>query len=129
MDDKLERKLIDKYPKLFSLYEDQMREFKKEKPFLPIVFGCEIGDGWYGLMEELCERLSALEEDIQFSQIKEKWGQLRVYIAGGSEAAYDIIDEIEDESGEICENCGDKGKLREGGWIKCLCDTCNGREN
>ena len=82
---------------------------------------------------------------VQLSQVKEKYGTLRVYydivanyeekdvkhldakdvdadyhrFKGGVEMAILIA---EHRSAIICEICGKPGKLRKGGWIKCLCD-------
>lgn len=58
-------------------------------------------------------------------QIKEKFGGLRIYMAGNIEGMFDIIDKAERKSYKICEFCGAPGKTRDGSWIFTLCDKCN----
>jgi hypothetical protein len=71
----LERKLVDKYPRLFM-----DSEAAQNRP--QTTFGFECADGWFDLIDTLCARLSALDpidedEGIQLLrtiQIKEKYG-------------------------------------------------------
>jgi hypothetical protein len=55
-------------------------------------------------------------------QVKEKFGTLRFYINGGDEAILHYIEMAEAMSAHTCEECGQPGKLRSGGWIRTLCD-------
>lgn len=66
--------------------------------------------------------------------MKEKFGGLRYYANPGdvdeetSKRFYDLIHEAEAKSFEICERCGQPGRLaRRGGldWYKTLCSTCS----
>lgn len=59
-----------------------------------------------------------------FTQIKEKFGTLRVYSSGGDEFCSGVIAMAESMSAITCEDCGVPGKAREGGWIRTLCDSC-----
>jgi hypothetical protein len=59
-----------------------------------------------------------------FTQIKEKYGTLRVYYNGGDEYCGGIIAMAESMSAVTCEDCGVPGKIRGGGWIRTLCDGC-----
>jgi hypothetical protein len=73
-------------------------------------FGLECGEGWRSLYEPLTKRCRA--EGIEPKQVKEKLGQLRFYIgSGGSEGLYEAILAAEAASAEICEVCGEPGKL------------------
>lgn len=87
----------------------------------------EIGYGWYDLLEHTCtdlDKLTASERNnIQFQQIKEKWGHLRIYGSGGSQLTDDIIENAEALSTYICDVCGIKGHLRKQGWLRVRCDT------
>ena len=56
------------------------------------------------------------------SDIKEKYGGLRIHIYGGSEEVDSYITFAESMSSRVCEVCGSPGTSREGGWIKTLCD-------
>jgi hypothetical protein len=59
-----------------------------------------------------------------FTQIKEKYGTLRVYYRGGDDYCQGIIAMAEHMSSVTCEDCGVPGKVRDGGWIRTLCDDC-----
>jgi len=108
-----------------------------------VAFGCEVGDGWYVLLHDLCEQIQetykryGAEVDIVIDQVKEKYGGLRFYyhregrltdeIADEmvSQRLEDIVQQYEDRSEHICEDCGKEGRLREDlSWILTLCDNC-----
>lgn len=125
MNEELTQKLIEKFPKLYSKN-----------------FYFSVGDGWYNILFDLSSRLSELMENMDdetksvlresgvdfektclVAQCKEKFGSLRYYLnAGGSKEMNDLINAVEDIAGTVCELCGKSGKIRPGGWIKCLCD-------
>ena len=54
MKKELEMKLVEKYPKLFKHYGKSPQE-------TCMAWGCEHGDGWYNILDELCEKLSQLK--------------------------------------------------------------------
>jgi hypothetical protein len=69
------------------------------------------------------------------TQVKEKWGGLRIYLGypmldpdnhGLSRRCEAILADIEARSRLTCEHCGQPGVRRETGWIKTLCDACSG---
>jgi hypothetical protein len=73
--------------------------------------GCECGDGWFEIVRALCLRLQAdikarPEIDLRLTQVKEKFGLLRVYCEGGDDRVMAIIREAQDASAEACEECG-----------------------
>ena len=55
-------------------------------------------------------------------QVKEKFGTLRFYVDNTCERMDGAIEMAEYMSGCICEECGNPGKQRGGGWIRTLCD-------
>ena len=61
---------------------------------------------------------------LQFTQIKEKFGTLRAYTNGGDEYCQGIISMAVSMSAITCEECGMPGQQRDGGWIRTLCDNC-----
>ena len=83
-----------------------------------------VGDGWLGLLKDLIEDLIKLGWNKQICDIKEKFGGLRFYIAGGSDEIFDRINKAESDSYKICETCGEPGEPTQGGWIKTLCYNC-----
>ena len=61
-------------------------------------------------------------EWIRVAQIKEKFGGLRFYYDGGDGHISGMVTMAESWAHRTCETCGNKGKSREGGWIRTLCD-------
>jgi hypothetical protein len=86
-----------------------------------------VGRGWFPLLDRLVADLVALGWDRQLRNVKEKYGGLSFTIVGGSPAMWAAIDQAEDESETICENCGADGYPRPGGWILALSDLCAAR--
>jgi len=90
------------------------------------IFGFECNDGWGDLIQAtlwLVQRrtpLSAL--DVEVTQVKEKFGQLRIYHRGGDEsigAAFEIAEVV---SGSVCEMCGmPGGVISVDGWLQARC--------
>lgn len=125
MSPSLEEQLVKKYPELFQ---------DKDKPPTEslMCFGCECDNGWYNIIESACGIIAhhirnnpAAEELASFRwlQIKEKFGTLRLYYTGGAdEYILGVIDMAEDLSGDVCEICGDAGKLCGTGWFRTLCE-------
>jgi hypothetical protein len=163
----LEQKLIEKYPTLFK-----GRNLSPKESLM--CFGCEFGDGWYKIFDELCCYLTCLSEQdellrvgdefkteenhgyeyvnrptISFTQVKEKYGTMRVYWSGngitendekifdrlteeGQKKAFkryydqieNAIEYVEFLSGRTCEICGEPGKLYNNGWVMCRCKKC-----
>ena len=122
MTQKLEQ-LYDKYPKIFS--DNDMR---KEG------FRCD--DGWYWLIDKLCNQLQL---DTNFNDqpqvvafcVKEKFGGLRFYTQGANIRQSGMIALAENMSFHICEECGstEDVKLTESMWIKSLCRECAIKSN
>jgi hypothetical protein len=54
-------------------------------------------------------------------QVKEKFGTLRFYYEGGDEVTEGMVRIAESMSARTCEVCGDRGKLRNEGWVRSLC--------
>ncbi len=119
------KQLIERYPGLYRLADAP--PVPSSRPFAREGFG--IGDGWFGLVDRLSTRLSA-DPNLVVSQIKEKFGLLRVYFEM-SPLPPDEIEEATDaalaeavaESRITCEWCGKPGKneRREDYWsVKCI---------
>ena len=105
-----------------------MRKYTFGDPYL------ECGEGWHPLILELFDKIQDIIDtdpenesykDFQFSQIKEKYGGIRLYYYGGDDQIESLIYEYEDKFDVICENCGKPGKMTEKyHWYKTLCDEC-----
>ena len=59
------------------------------------------------------------------AQVKEKFGGLRFYMTMGTDEVYGLIDKAEALSRKTCEECGEPGEERSGGWIHTLCNNCH----
>lgn len=116
-------KLIEECPNLYKVPEGYRFVF-------------DVGEGWYDLIAELSHKLEVMiveymkeEPEDEFIpravQVKEKFGGLRFYMSTYLEDMSELIDEAEDKSYEICEICGDVGKvIAKQGWIRTRCMTC-----
>lgn len=94
--------------------------------YQPIQLGLEVDEGWHDIIMSCAIKLESLNEGVVAAQVKEKFGDLRFYIDGGSEQAYKVICEAETEASKTCEFCGAPGILRKARpWWKTLCDTCS----
>lgn len=60
---------------------------------------------------------------VQITQIKEKFGGLRIYGHEFTDYISGAVTLAEDMSYKLCEVCGSPGTLRTGGWIRTLCDN------
>lgn len=88
-----------------------------------------VGSGWHALLDEVFDYFE--RQAVEVLQVKEKFGQLRIYVTSASDEMYvseDVyakIAEIERRSGRICETCGAPSTLQNrGGWVKSICDPC-----
>jgi hypothetical protein len=55
-------------------------------------------------------------------QVKEKFGELRIRVNGANDDIRQRIEAAERGSFQAHEVCGQPGALREGEWIRALCD-------
>ena len=65
-------------------------------------------------------------DQIEYTQIKEKFGTLRVYTNMTDTFCDGVIAMAESMSATTCEQCGLPGKARNDGWIITLCEKCAG---
>ena len=73
----LQDKLYAKYPKIF-------RQKDLDKMQTLMCWGIETDDGWYDLIDEVCQHLQWNTDknghpQVEFVQVKEKYGDLRIY--------------------------------------------------
>jgi hypothetical protein len=86
------------------------------------------GDGWFNIVRMLCRDIQAYLDwkpqvkQVTVAQMKEKFGTLRFYYDGGDEYIRGLVSMAESLSEVTCEECGKPGELRQGGWLKTLCD-------
>ena len=83
------------------------------------------GPGWFDLLHATFVVISEKCPGAEWwtTDIKEKFGALRVYWSGDLPDDGDLVlDAAESLSEHVCEECGAPGSTREGGWIRTLCD-------
>ena len=85
-----------------------------------LIYGIECEDGWFELIFNLCKQLA--DENIEVTQIKEKFGTLRFYYNFGSDKIKDLVKIAEAKASATCEFCGKTGQLYSKGWCKTLCN-------
>jgi hypothetical protein len=134
--------------------DEKQKELQNKYPdFLSNIYcGWSTGSGWNKLLEIAFRSIQSHLDDIKYrnewvdnnpeqakkfdtikrelpelqvAQIKQKFGGLRLYIDNMDEYTNGIVAMTENMSWHICEDCGNPGKLREGGWYRTLCDTCH----
>lgn len=93
------------------------------------LFGVEVGKGWWPLVQPIYNRIKELNKagaHIEIDQIKEKWGELCIYVSGATEEIDEMIREAEEKSRYICEQCGKPGEriISSTSWVFTLCPDC-----
>jgi len=61
---------------------------------------------------------------VTLDQVKEKFGTLRFYYSGGDDYISGLVSMAESMTGVTCEECGNPGESRGGGWIHVYCEPC-----
>jgi len=128
MDNDLQDKLFEKFPKIFANKDLPTSESR-------MCDGIDCLDGWYQIIHNLCSELQnhsdLIGEQVTAFQVKEKFGGLRFYIDDDFEdpKITEIIAEYENMSETTCERCGcmtDGEKFTDiGKRIRTLCEKCN----
>jgi hypothetical protein len=119
IDDDWQLRLMERYPQMFA------------RSGYPTV-----GRGWLDILERALQRFEnvlAFEDAgswLRITQIKEKYGTLRLYFGNSpdfSAAGLDMVDEVVDlaeaRSACTCEECGAHGRLYDrDGWLMTRCE-------
>jgi DNA-directed RNA polymerase subunit RPC12/RpoP len=118
-----EEKILKKYPKIFKQKNSPMTQ-------TCMCWGLEVGLGWHWLVDILCSQLQwdidrNNHEQIEATQVKEKFGTLRFYTNGADKTQEGMISLVEFMSTYICEKCGSTENVTQTkGWIATLCKNC-----
>jgi hypothetical protein len=99
----------------FELFEEDMKALPndeyKEKRLAEIVAGD---------FRKVPESIPQVTLD----QVKEKFGTLRFYYSGGDDIIDGMVRMAESMTGVTCEECGNVGERRGGGWVHTYCEPC-----
>lgn len=112
MSPELEQALYDRYPRIFAGRNASPSESC-------MGWGCMVGDGWYALLDDLCDKLQQETDrrgapQIVATQVKEKFGSLRFRVREASPRQRVWIRRAERASMRTCEVCGRLGSLIHG---------------
>jgi hypothetical protein len=67
-----------------------------------------------------------LKDQVYYSQVKQKFGYLVIYISHNIPYINGVIDTIEALSGAFCEQCGQPGTMKNiSNWMTTLCEECH----
>lgn len=102
----------DFYRRFPLLFADALTHSLARSPLTE--WGIECGIGWRRLLEEVCgklERLIAeapaeLRAGYRVTQVKQKFGSLRIYMRRYTEEMFQVIGSAEEASLDLCEGCG-----------------------
>jgi hypothetical protein len=92
----------------------------------------DVGDGWLPLLDDLARLFVQFGSEVRVTQVKEKFGLLNVYTAGGATpealGAIRLAGAISNRTCEVCGNPGRTGDRR--GWssVRCAVDAPEGWE-
>jgi hypothetical protein len=121
-----QKKLFENHPEVFNFHNND-----PASPTCFSMFGIECGDGWYDILDKLLNSIKWHQKDaknynsnyenVQITQIKEKFGTLRFYYFGGDDYISGLVQMAESMSGVMCEDCGNRGTQTDNGWIRTLC--------
>lgn len=120
MKKELDELLCQRYPLIFAERDLSMKETS-------MCWGFTCGDGWFDLIDALCERLQFWTDrngapQVVATQVKEKWGELNFYPRSASKEQWGMIWMAEAMSARICDQCGKPGKtLVHGHWHMTRC--------
>ena len=120
----LDEKLTKSFPNLY-------RDRNEDKSKSGLHYGYQCGNGWYPLLRKLSAKLEKLilalpENKRRFykaTQVKQKFGTLRLYMYDRTTEMRELIANAEEESLHTCEVCGRPGDLIQepGRWITVSC--------
>ncbi|MBI2277696.1 MAG: hypothetical protein HYU74_10115 [Dechloromonas sp.] len=94
-------------------------------------WGVECGDGWLSLITQAAELIEADIDQIRnicewprVAQIKEKLGELRIYMNNAHPTLVTQVLAVANQSSSICEQCGQLGTLHRTEYLHTSCDAC-----
>lgn len=111
-----------------SSVEDLYRSYPVAMRQRPVI---SVMEGWHGLIadcageiEKEIAKLPQSDDDefvVCITDIKEKYGSLRIVVSCANEDILSITTRYEEASMRVCETCGRPGRLTKKGWITTAC--------
>lgn len=108
MNEGLTNSLCQRYPRIFAL--------RPNSTDVANLWGIMCGDGWFGVLDALCESLQFATDrngapQVVAVQVKEKFGTLSFYCHDASDAQRGMIAMAAGMSARLCEQCGKPGQV------------------
>lgn len=103
MNEMLDKKLCDKYPKIFA-------DRNASAQTTAMCWGFAHGDGWYDIVDNLCRCIQHYIDSndsvpqVVAQQVKEKFGTLQFYYTGGDKYIRGLVTMAQAMSGVIPED-------------------------
>lgn len=122
------KEIVERYPYLLprNVWTDKVPEDYD----YTYIKGLEIPIGWRRLFFQMCEdiRQPLIDADcldkFRFSQIKEKYNEMRCYHFGAPEEVDNIINKYEQMAYYVCTRCGKPATYETQGYFASYCDDC-----
>lgn len=122
------KKLVERYPYLlpYNVWTGNVPEDYDYSYIFPL----EIPDGWMKLFLQMCEDIrqplidANYLDKFRFTQVKEKYNELRCYHCGAPQSVIDIIDKYEQMARYICTRCGKPATYETQGYFESFCEDC-----
>ena len=106
------------------MQEQQLEQLRQRYPaiFANLRWGIMCGEGWFDLIDALCEQLQLATDNNGAPQVvavtvKEKFGTLSFYCQDANEAQRGMIAMAASMSARLCEKCGQSGRTLVGGGL------------
>ena len=123
MKQELQDKLFEAFPLIFAEKDCSAQESCMH-------WGIACGDGWFGLIWDLCADLQiiadmGLVKQPVAAQVKEKFGGLRFYLNNHNDTVNALVNTAEELAWNTCENCGSTDDIHTTArYISRLCPPC-----
>lgn len=111
-----------------SFASDIVAEARRESASTPRELALEVGPGWKKLAAKAVADIREVEPEATIAQVKEKFGELRIYLINGTEPAREIARATEEQAARTCMMCGKetpdvRNAANSRGWWTTLCDV------
>ncbi|RIT59386.1 hypothetical protein D2E95_09350 [Mycobacteroides abscessus] len=82
--------------------------------------------GWTSVLHELAESLGHVDPTVEVETVRQKYGELRVYLRSSTPATDALLREAAEKSRTTCEQCGRPGALHmsQTRWYRTFCAEC-----